>query len=376
MKYFFIVICSLLIFSCERKTSLNLKMLNLEYLNNFEESVIDTNLSYIFSNHFAYFLENTDSLLIKDITNLSFYDNYLIILNNHKILLYDMLTIRQIKILDSDKYIFESFDLDTLNKKLYTLDSKKKRIVRFSINGEEEEEIALNPKLEYNDLIYLGSNNLLMTAKSIPFPVTFVINTKTKHVLYIDNPKKKSFTPAHELYDSLVKNCAPLYIYNKNPEGLLIKYIFNDTIYNYSSSGKSIAFFVKTGNERVSFRNKKKLIRDNNQLCLLGFWKLNNSWLIRFKDKNFSSIVICDSLMRPFYPGSTMWSEPTTIFYIQGCNKLFMDERGQILFSIQNYREKKGDLFKNFMKDLKLPSYLKDYKHKGDFLLCSYSIKK
>ncbi len=341
MRRSVLILSILLIISCGRKTELNLQTIDLKYLNSLNESVIDTSLSKTFSDHYAFFLENSDSLLVKDVANLTCYNNNLVMLNKHKIILYDMITSRQIRTYNSSDYRFEAFDYDTLNNRLYTLDSKKSRIICFSITGVKEKEIALNPEFEYSNIFCLGNDNLLITAKSLPFPVTYVVNTKTDRGTYIDKPKKKSFTPTQEQYDSLVANAAPLYVYSKSPHGLLIKYLFNDTIYNYTAAGRQPAFFVKIGNDRVSFRNKRRLIKDNDRLCLLNFWRLNDTWLLRFRNKKYFSTVICDSHIRPFYPGLTMWTAPKTVFYIQGSNNLFMDERGQTLFSVQNYISKR-----------------------------------
>jgi len=284
MKNYILIIILCISYSCrDTNTKIVLNKLCLDTISNFEWVILDTNFQNSFSDYKALFLENTDKFIVKDVKNLTCYKNDIFILLKSEIRLYDLNTGYHIQTYTTPNNVdnFVSFDYDTLSSKLYALDTKKSRVVCFNSSGKTEQALQLDSNYQYDNLINLGNHNLLITIKSLPVPITLVANLETGGITYIDKPTRKSFTPDNEKCDNILSSVAPLYVFNHTTEGLLLKYLFNDTIYYYNTQGKSPAYLVQMKRDKVSYKNKRKLVKNNGRLSLLNFWQEKNRWPIR-----------------------------------------------------------------------------------------------
>jgi len=378
MRNYIYIIILCISYSCrETNSRIVLNKLCLDTISNFEWVILDTNFQNNFSDYKALFLENTEKFIVNDVKNLTCYKNDIFILLKSEIRLYDLNTGYHIQTYTTSDKVdnFVSFDYDTLSNKLFALDTKKSCVVCFNSSGKTEQVLQLDSNYEYDNLINLGNHSLLITVKSLPVPVTLVANLETEEIKYIDKPTRKSFTPDKEKCDSILSLVSPLYVFNYTTDGLLLKYLFNDTIYYYNSQGKSPAYLVQMGRDKVSYKNKRKLVKNNERLSLLSFWQEKNRWLIRFSNEKNSRIVWADKFMRPCEQATTVLFKPNQVFKIKGSNSLFIDKTNRVIFSVQDYKPIKGEPISEYMIKEKLPLYLLNYDPKSNLLICYYIIK-
>ncbi len=286
------ILLILLISSCKKTDDLKLKIIDLRAFNNINTVLLDTSLSKRFTEQKAVSLENTTQFSEKEVRKIIRIDNYLYIQIKNELRIYNCSTGK------CDKSFYKgtpycsisAFEFDNTNNQLFVVSSKNPMLYCYDKTGNIKFKIPLRLGYEYDDLIRINDNNLLLTTRTIPYPVTFIINTITWDVKAIDSTTKKIFTPNDKIFREIILNKSPLYIHSRSNRELLIKYIFNDTVFAYTSHGKIPKYYLYKGRDGLKYANKKKIFAKNNQLSLTGLWNLKGKYLIRFGNKNLIDI--------------------------------------------------------------------------------------
>lgn len=351
--------------SCRKTDDVKLEMVDLSALNNINTILLDTSLSKRFADYKAVFLENTTQFSDKDVRKIIRNGNNLFIHVKDELRIYNCSTGKY------DKSFFKSnsvcsivaFDFDVVTNQFFVVSSAEPMLYCYDIFGSIKFKVPLRSDYVYNDLITIDDNHLLLTTRTIPYPVTFIINIVTKNVYPMDSTNRKNFVPNNEVFENIILKKSPLFIRCKNNNELLIKYMFNDTVFSYTAKGKKPRFYIKKGREGLKFVNKKKIFANNNQLLLRGMWKLKGDFLIRFGNKKFSSYMLFDSMMNPSLT-KIAWFKEKSVFCINGRSNLLVDEASETLFTIQ-----KIDTDSQI-----LPDYINGYDDKNNLLLCYYSL--
>ena len=375
-----------LLCSCCQTNSKYLKQLDLATLNKATIVCEAENYDKYFENYQAVFLENTDSCFISDVKQIHGFEHNIYVLMNNRILCFDLSTGRvdkEFHFINENKWI-ASFDFDISQKRIYALDTKNSCLICFDTFGVILFEFPLDSQYKYDQVMVLDEEHLLLTAQSLPVPVTFIADLNNNQITSLDKPSKKSFTPDSFQLQQINSIQAPMFLWSVNDNGILLKYLLNDTVYQYSKDGKKPVFHVHSGRNGIAFKNKVNLFKKNKQLALSDFWQLpDNNWFLRFNDTllnhRYQRFQICDSLLGPFrhFPpynqvGLINWIKEGTIFYITNREIILFDERGRTLFTLQRYQPLDGESFNKNMINAKLPENLKNYPQKRDILLCYY----
>ena len=360
----------------------NLKVIDLQKFSKDKIVVLEERYNEYFSEYKAVFLEKTDSFSQKDVKQIISIENDLFILIKNQIRRYNLITGHLDNSFQTKNSIYEfiSFDIDTVNKKIYALDAKSTKIISLDTLGNSHDEFKLDPIYKYDQLVLLDKSHILITTCSLPVPVTFVADFGDKSIKQIDLPSKKSFTPDKQLYDTIHKKFAPINICSRSVSGVLVKYLFDDIVYRYKIDAKDSVFRVN-----IDKGNKPKLIKKMvkskaGQMALVGLWQLSgDKWLVRWSQKmeykgSITSIkffTICNNQMGVYndsmsYNTTIMeWYKPGTVFSIGAYDLIFVNTKEKKLFKVMS----------NNLSGIKLPEYLNDYEPKSNLLICYYIVK-
>ena len=360
----------------------NLKVIDLQKFSKDKIVVLEERYNEYFSEYKAVFLEKTDSFSQKDVKQIISIENDLFILIKNQIRRYNLITGHLDNSFQTKNSIYEfiSFDIDTVNKKIYALDAKSTKIISLDTLGNSHDEFKLDPTYKYDQLVLLDKSHILITTCSLPVPVTFVADLGDKSIMQIDHPSKKSFTPDKQLYDTIYKKIAPINICSRSDSGVLVKYLFDNIVYRYNNETKEPVFIVK-----INKANKPRLIKKTipsklGQIVLSGLWQLSeDKWLLRWSKKmeykgSLTSIqifTICNNQMEVYnntvsYNTTIMeWYKPGTVFSIGAYDLIFVNTKEKKLFKVMS----------NNLSGIKLPEYLNDYEPKSNLLICYYIVK-
>jgi len=360
----------------------NLKVIDLQKFSKDKTVALEERYNEYFTEYKAVFLEKTDSFSQKDVKQIISIENDLFILIKSQIRRYNLITGHLDNSFQTQNSIYEfiSFDIDTVNKKIYALDAKSTKIISLDTLGNSHDEFKLDPKYKYDQLVLLDKSHILITTCSLTVPVTFVADLGGKSIKQIDNPSKKSFTPDKQLYDTIHKKIAPINICSRSNSGVLVKYLFDNIVYRYNNETKEPVFIVK-----INKANKPRLIKKTipsklGQIVLSGLWQLSeDKWLLRWSKKmeykgSLTSIqifTICNNQMEVYnntvsYNTTIMeWYKPGTVFSIGAYDLIFVNTKEKKLFKVMS----------NNLSGIKLPEYLNYYEPKSNLLICYYVVK-
>lgn len=363
-------------------SDINLKVIDLQSFSKNKTVALEERYNEYFTEYKAVFLEKTDSFSQKDVKQIISIENDIYILIKNQIRRYNLITGHLDNSFQTQNSIYEfiSFDIDTVNKKIYALDAKSTKIISLDTLGNSHDEFKLDPIYKYDQLVLLDKSHILITTCSLPVPVTFVADLGDKSIKQIDHPSKKSFTPDKQLYDTIYKKIAPINICCRSDSGVLVKYLFDDILYRYNNEAKEPVFIVK-----INKANKPRLIKKNipskpGQIVLSGLWQLSeNKWLLRWSQKmeykgSLTSIqifTICNNQMGVYndsmsYNTTIMeWYKPGTVFSIGAYDQIYVNTKEKKLFKVMS----------NNLSGIKLPEYLNDYEPKSNLLICYYVVK-
>jgi len=367
----------------------NLKVIDLQKFSKNKTVALEERYNEYFTEYKAVFLEKTDSFSQKDVKQIISIENDVFILIKNQIRRYNLITGHLDNRFQTQNSIYEfiSFDIDTVNKKVYALDAKSTKIISLDTLGNSYDELKLDSKYEYDQLVLLDKSHILITTCSLPVPVTFVADLGDKSIKQIDHPSKKSFTPdkqlydtIYKMYDTIYKKIAPINICSRSDSGVLVKYLFDDIVYKFNNEAKEPEFIVK-----INKANKPKLIKKHipsklGQIVLSGLWQLSeDKWLLRWSKKmkykgSLTSIqifTICNNQMGVYndsmsYNTTIMeWYKPGTVFSIGAYDQIYVNTKEKKLFKVMS----------NNLSGIKLPEYLNDYEPKSNLLICYYVVK-
>jgi len=360
----------------------NLKIIDLQKFSKNKTVALEERYNEYFTEYKAVFLEKTDSFSQKDVKQIISIENDIFILIKNQIRQYNLITGHLDNRFQTQNSIYEfiSFDIDTVNKKIYALDAKSTKIISLDTLGNSHDEFKLDPIYKYDQLVLLDKSHILITTCSLPVPVTFVADLGDKSINQIDHPSKKSFTPDKQLYDTIYKKFAPINICSRSDSGVLVKYLFDDIVYRYKIDAKDSVFRVN-----IDKGNKPKLIKKMvkskaGQMALTGLWRLSeDKWLVRWrleithkgKLTPYLFFTICSNQMEVYnntvsYNTTIMeWYKPGTVFSIGAYDLIYVNTKEKKLFKVMS----------NNLSGIKLPEYLNDYEPKSNLLICYYVIK-
>jgi len=363
-------------------SNINLKVIDLQKFSKNKTVALEERYNEYFTEYKAVFLEKTDIFSQKDVKQIISIENDLFILIKNQIRRYNLITGHLDNRFQTQNSIYEfiSFDIDTVNKKIYALDAKSTKIISMDTLGNSHDEFKLDPIYKYDQFILLDKSHILITTCSLPVPVTFLADLGDKSIKQIDHPSKKSFTPDKQLYDTIYKKIAPINICSRSDSGVLVKYLFDDIVYRYNNDAKEPVLIVN-----IKKANKPKLINKNissklGQIVLSGLWQLSeNKWLLRWSQKmeykgSLTSIqifTICNNQMEVYnntvsYNTTIMeWYKPGTVFSIGAYDLIYVNTKEKKLFKVMS----------NNLSGIKLPEYLNDYEPKSNLLICYYVFK-
>lgn len=363
-------------------SDINLKVIDLQSFSKNKTVALEERYNEYFTEYKAVFLEKTDSFSQKDVKQIISIENDIFILIKNQIRRYNLITGHLDNRFQTQNSIYEfiSFDIDKVNKKIYALDAKSTKIISLDTLGNILDELKLDPKYKYDQLILLDKSHILITTCSLPVPETFVADLRDKSIKQIDHPSKKSFTPDKQLYDTIHKKIAPINICSQSDSGVLVKYLFDDIVYRYKIDAKDSIFRVN-----IDKGNKPKLIKKMfkskaGQMALTGLWRLSeDKWLVRWSQKmeykgSITSIkffTICNNQMGVYndsmsYNTTIMeWYKPGTVFSIGAYDLIYVNTKEKKLFKVMS----------NNLSGIKLPEYLNDYEPKTNLLICYYIVK-
>ena len=378
MKLRYIFAALVMLCSCCQKDSL--KSLNLKELTKPMVSYMEERYDKYFEHYGAIFLENTDSCLIKDVKQIFLIESSIYMLANNRINCHCLSTGRvniDFHFSNESKKI-TAFDWDTVKQKFYAIEALSSRLICFDASGFILFELPLDSRYKYDQVMVLDEEHLLLTAQSLPVPVTFIADLNSNQITPLDKPNKKSFTPDSIQSQQLESLGVPLFVWSKSEEGVWCKYLFDDIIYQYTKEGKNPVYRVHSGKDGIAYKNKSDLFKKNKQLALSNFWQLSdNQWLLTWNPRK--QYQLCDSLMRPYchtppcnQATLIVWIKDGSVFSIGIRTKKLFDESARTLFSLQRYQPIDGEDFDKNMINAKLPDNLKEYPQKREILLCYY----
>ena len=375
MRTLYILIVLLAGYSCSVESN-ELKTLDLQTLNKGRTVALYDNYGKHFDHYRAVFLENTDSCSVLGVQQVLSLGSKVYTLIKNKIRSHYLSTGR----MDGDFHfsnenkLITAFDIDTLTLRLYAVEAHSSRLICFNTLGTTLFDIPLDSQYEYDQVVVLDADHLLLVAKSLPVPVTFIVDLNNRQMISLDKPGNNSFTP-NALQLKQIKS--PLFLWSKSEKGVYGKYLLNDTIYQYSKNGKEPVYRVRLGKDGLTYKNRTDLFKKNKQLTLSRFKQLSsNRWLLRYRNVTWTVFQICDSLMMPYtYPPSGLpfvWCcKDDSIFDIGMGHRVFIDEVGRKLFTINRYQTVGGTV----MMQEKLPKYLRDHPQKSELLLCYFALR-
>ena len=280
------------------------------------------------------------------------------------------------------------FDIDSLQQRIYAIDGKQQKLLCLDMQGREQFAMALSPEHEYYHLRIIDSEHLLLTINSMPVAVSQIVNLPQKSLRTLEHPVKNSFTLNAEQLQSL-KQVAPLYLFSRSGEGLLAKYIFNDTIFRYTAQDREPVFYTAMNSGKLQWEKGPKLFKNNKQAALYGLWRIwDDQWLCKVRQKKdnriFPFLVLCDTLMTPYEKNPSMdhpenglmWENANTrqYFWINGNTDMFVDEDKRIIFTLVEYDAKRTVAMDKKIV-LKLPDNLVNHPNKKELMLCYYKLK-
>lgn len=267
---------------------------------------------------------------------------------------------------DLPKSYVTSFDLDTLSRSIYILDSINSEIVGFRYDGEELFRLKL-PVSCYS-VHYAGGNKLLLAGRTIPEPETYFLNTDSLKFVSLqipNHPENKRRAP--NFYNQARKGVhysqaveIPLFTSSRTQDGIYLKYLFNDTIYQVSEKRMEACMIVNMGKERVALKNKNKnVLKKNGHFCILDFWVTPHYWIVKYA-LNYNDFILTNLAWfnkdRQLIEADLAFYIPNQIYEIgmNGKEKLFMNQQNNSFYSITSSIEKDpSPREKNFPEELR-----------------------
>lgn len=307
---------------------------------------------YICFEHFsACFLENTGNYNSTDILHFEADQDTLFLSCKGELRKYDKegkLTYR----FDLPESYITSFDLDTLHQNIYVLDSINSQVLGFKYNGVPLFRTKL-PTSCYS-LHYIGENKLLLTSRAIPQPETFFLDINSLQFIPIqkpDYPKEKRDIPNfyHQAKEGVLKSQEveiPLFTYSRTHNGIYLKYLFNDTIYQVSPQGIKAFMTIQMGKERVTLKNKhRNILKKNKHFYIINFWSPPYYWVVSYA-LDYKGFIL---MYHAWFNKKGQLLQPNLAFYIPdqiyeiGMDKkenLFMNQRNNCFYNIIPYTSK------------------------------------
>jgi len=378
------LIC-LLLYSCQKST---LQEIDLRRLVDLDLAVLHLP-EQDFQPFGSMFLEQTEGVAPQDVKQLVLFEDRVYVLYAHTLQSFDFGqgTLDFQFAIGREDWEIVDFDIDNLHRRIYAIDGKRHRLLCLDLQGQVQFEMVLTLEYEYCHLRVIDPEYLLLTVNSMPVAVTQIVNLPQKSLRTLEHPVKKSFTLNAEQVQSL-KEVAPLYFFGRSREGVLAKYIFNDTIFRYTAQGKEPVFYIAMNSRKLQWKEGPDLFKDNNRAAMYGLWKIwDDQWFCKVRQTRRGldkfRLVLCDTLITPYEkthldpPETRVIWENTHIyqyFWIYGTTDLFVDEDMRMFFTVVAYDPKRKTSWGEgeFMK---LPDNIVNHPNKKELILCYYKLK-
>ena len=352
------VLVSLLWLSCfwACKQERTLPFLDIERMQALDCEVLDDSPGYMIMNYGASFLDSTFCCRPDETGKMVVYADHLYLLAKGELRCYEFPSGRLDLRFPSSRS-FASFTLDTLDGSLYALDTELAELLRFSSDGKEQGVMPLDKSYSYRDISCLGEGQLLLTTDGFPDPSIFRIPAFGQPPVRFLSPEKER--ERWLLLDSLA---CPLEVTGRSENGLLYKYLLNDTVYLLKGDSCSPLFTCELGKKKVRLGDRKQLLKDNDRFCVTGIWETKDYWWIQYRCnilvKNifyrYTSLGILNKDLSIKNSGYTFFIRDQ-IISLQTRKPLYMNEEGTCFFQIYNpedhLKEGKLELPANLEKD-------------------------
>lgn len=368
------------IFSSGCQTSQHkIPVINLKALNKERTTSLEDRYNEYFSNYSAVFLENTESLQKKDISQAVPLDTLLFLLIKGQIKSYNYLSGKQNVAFApaTENNHFISFDISTDNT-IYALDANQSRICSMNTAGNILDTIRLNPALMYDQLILVDSCTALLTTVTLPSPETFIVDLRKKNIQPKDLPGKSNFTPDNALRDSISQHLGPIIFHSRTLNGIIVKPLFKNTISRYTAQSSIPFARLKTKKE---LKYKPDIYQKAHEYTpCTGLWQLSDStWLMRWQHQittyqGENIIAKRFTILNPameiynntvyYNTALIQWEHPLNIYNLNAHHLIYIYPDKKLLFKIIRYDTKKI-----------LPPHLREYENKRNLILCYFHLK-
>lgn len=352
------------------KPEKTLPFLDIERMQADNCDLLDDSPGYQIMNYGASFLDSTFRFQPDEIGKMMVYGGNLYLLAKGELRCYEFpsgkLTLRF-----RSPHPVISFALDTLDGSLYALDTEQAELLRFSSDGIKQGGMPLDKSYGYRDISCLGDGRLLLTTDGFPDPYLFRIPAFGQSPVRLLSPKKER--ERQLLPDSLA---CPLEVIGRGGNGLLYKYLLNDTLYMLKGDSCRPLFTCEMGNKKVRLGNKKQLLKENDRLCITGIWETKDYWWIQYRCNilvkeiryRYTSMGILYKNLSIKESGYTFFIPDQTI--VMNTRKpLYMNEEGTCFVQVYNPED--------HLKDGKreLPFNLEQDRDSGNLILNYFYIK-
>ena len=264
--------------SREQTENENLPVLNMEFVKNNGITAID-NKFHNYYQAYCNFLKNSSALNPDDIRDVfcSVNDLYLLFLNS--IRHYDLHTGNLLFEYNTPEQVnFVDFAFNQTTQKFCLLDNKNSRVIELTMDGEITKTIQLEKSHRYSKIEHINEQSFLVTVQTIPYPTFVTVNFENNEVKKLlpetDTTQEKHDIPENS--DSIWISY-PLYVTNKSPRGIMIKYLFDDRVYLCNQNEIKPDHCMNLGTQKIKLRNRwtNTKIKNNDHFRIKKFWYTN-----------------------------------------------------------------------------------------------------
>lgn len=324
------------------------------------------------------FLKESSSLKPDDIRNVHCYENDLYMLFPNLFLKYDLNTGDLLfRYKPSELVDFVDFTFDLATDRAYILDNKGSQVVELAMNGEIIKTVRLDPEHSYAMIKQLENHVFLIPEQTIPYPSFVKVDFEKGEV------KNYEFI-SHKKTHDIPKNSDstwtkyPLYVADEIPEGVMVKYLFDDHVYFCRKNEVKKKYLINMGRQKVKFKYPWTItkLKNNDRFRILKFWHGSKKTYVLSQQvvKNAFGIYDYRTLSQVHdFKNVDSYSGYMAINNLASLNpykdELFMDyDRNRFLsFRKMNNKEK--------MEKNKWPKHMLETDNEDDLVISSFNIK-
>ncbi len=363
--------------SCKQNSNGDLPVLDLgNAMNNGLIEIDDKYHNY--SQAYCNFLKNSSSLAPEDIRNVYWCENDLYVLFPDLFLQFNIQTGNLLfTYKSSDKVNFVDFTYDLATQRAYILDDKNSQVLELSTKGDLIKTIKLDSNHSYTLIKHLEDRTFLVPIQTIPNPSFLVVDFKH------DEVKNYDFVPAKKAQDIPIDSDSvwikyPLYVADETPEGVRVKYLFNDHVFLCAKDEVKIDYTLNMGKQKLKRRypwtNTK--FKNNDRFRIIKFWHTGKKIYVISQSIVKNSRGIFDyKVLSQFkdFKSIDSFSGYIAVIKLASLNPykeaIFMDNERRRFISFRKISDKEKEA-----KD-KWPEYMLEAENKEDLVISVFTMK-